>query len=200
MYKAIANVLLIVSCIATCGCTENVRYTLSPAPEPERPVVNVPKSMHERNWVDRNGSGSCVHASTLLVLKWQGQDELAKYWRENYAGGETARSIMNYYEQEGLRFACTTNGDPSFLDWCSDERLGCILWFKPSHCCTLLGWGLIEGEVCGAIQDNNSPGKIEWYRRDDLLREWRTRGGFAATPIITPPASPIPWQLFDIQR
>lgn len=68
--------LLIVSILLSvlAGCVDAPqRYYLTPPPAAEVPIANLPKELHERNWVDRKGSGSCVHASTLFVMRWQGQ-------------------------------------------------------------------------------------------------------------------------------
>src|SRR5687768_14605354 len=48
----------------------------------EIPTVNLPRELREPNW----GGGSCVHASTVHLLRWQGHHELAAWWRANYSG------------------------------------------------------------------------------------------------------------------
>lgn len=51
----------------------------------EQPVVKLPRELREWNW----GGGSCVHASTVMVLRWSNNMELADWWRKTYSGGES---------------------------------------------------------------------------------------------------------------
>jgi hypothetical protein len=175
------------------GCEQPVRYVRVKPPPAESPVANLPKELHVRNWVDRGGSGSCVHASTLFVLNWQGEYERAKQWRKTYAGGETAQSITNYYKRSGMPFACTLNGDPAFLVWVTETRRAAIVWWKPSHCCAFVGISVIDGKEYAIIQDNNRPGTFEKTPLDVFIRQWRGYGGFACTLLLSPPQSPVPW-------
>jgi hypothetical protein len=39
------------------------------------PAVDIPPALRTQNW----GGGSCVHASTVHLLHWQGQHELAEW-------------------------------------------------------------------------------------------------------------------------
>ena len=52
-------------------------------------LADVPPQLREPNY-SPEGQGSCVHASTITLLRWQGQDELAEWWRANYHSGEYA--------------------------------------------------------------------------------------------------------------
>ena len=54
----------------------------APQPAPDLPikaytgvVLDLPPEMRTKNW----GGGSCVHASTVNLLKWMGQHEMADW-------------------------------------------------------------------------------------------------------------------------
>jgi len=185
--------LLLLTVALWLGCSAPVRYVAVKPPDPEIPVAHLPDALHERNWPDRGGSGSCVHASTLFVMRWQGAYEVADWWRRNYAGGETAQSITNYYKQNNLPFACTLNGDPAFLVWVTQTRRAAIVWWKPYHCCAFVGVSVIGGREYAIIQDNNRPGTFEQTPLNEFIQKWRGYGGFACTLLMSPPQSPVPW-------
>ncbi len=177
-----------------------------PQPKPETPVVNLPQPMRTRNWVSKlpskYGQGSCVHASTYMLLRWLGEDDLAERWKKRYSGGETASSILKYWTEAGLPYCSTFNsktyecsGDPAFLKWCSDTRRGAIIWWKPSHCCLFCGFETINGKEYAIILDNNTPEKFDQpIPADEFIKKWRGYGGFAATPVLTP-TGPLPWPI-----
>lgn len=190
------RILTIISLLVLLGCdtAAQVEWVVNKnVPDIEVPNANLPPDMHQKNWVDRGGAGSCVHASTVYALRWQGADELAEWWRRNHAGGETARTITNQYAQAGVKFCATFDGDPNFLDWVSSTRRAAIFWWKPYHCCTFLGWSNVDGKVVGVVADNNRPGVYEYHDRETLIRKWRGYGGFAAVPMVGSPHSPLFW-------
>ena len=57
----------------------------------ESPVINLAPEFREWNW----GGGSCVHASTVMVLRWSNNLELAAWWRKTYAGGESYNGLTS---------------------------------------------------------------------------------------------------------
>lgn len=190
--QRIAVLLMVLFLVVGCS-PPPVRHVPVPPAAPEVPVANLPVSLHERNWVDSRGSGSCVHASTLFVMRWQGQYRAADWWRKRYSGGETAKSITDYYEANNMKFACTLNGDPAFLVWATQTRRAAIVWWKPSHCCAFVGISVIDGKEYAIIQDNNRPGTFEKTPLDEFIRQWRDYGGFACTLLLAPSHSPVPW-------
>src|SRR5690349_12730891 len=43
-------------------------------------VAEIPNSIRQKNWMGADG-GSCVHATTITLLKWQGFFEAAEAWK-----------------------------------------------------------------------------------------------------------------------
>lgn len=189
---AFALMLLVAS---GCSQVDSIRWIANPnVPDKEVPTANLPGSLHQRNWVERGtGQGSCVHASTVYCLQWSGEHELAAYWHKKYAGGETARSIQEYFTREHIPFVATEEGMPWIFDYANDTRRAAIMWWKPSHCCTFVGWTMKDGVEVAVVYDNNRPGQFEYHERDEFIRKWRGYGGFAAVPVVGAPSAPIPW-------
>lgn len=191
------------------GCNELSLsdFVIATPPEPETPTLNLPKEMRTRNWVSKSPSkfnqGSCVHASTYMLFRWLGEEEMAAKWKKTYSGGETASSILGLWTKAGLPYCSTfdaktyeTSGDPEFLRWCSDTRRGAIIWWKQSHCCLFCGFTEIDGKEYAIILDNNTPDRFDQpIPIETFIRRWREEfGGFAATPILTP-TGPLPWPI-----
>lgn len=187
------------------GC-ESVDVYLVDPPPPTVPVADVPKELRQRNWESRAsnkyGQGSCVHASTITMLRWHGEERLAEYWRKKYSGGETSVSITKFYRDNGIPYSSTMNertyecsGDPAFLRDCSLTRRAAIIWWKPSHCCTFVGFSKVNGQEVAGIIDNNFPDRVEYVPVNEFITKWRSYGGFAATVISPkmPPTSPWPY-------
>ncbi len=84
---------ILLAILAITGCSESITLTAGPRPIVEVPAMNLPAPLREWNWVDAGGSGSCVHASTVMHLRWQNQMAIAEWWRKAYAGGETTRAF-----------------------------------------------------------------------------------------------------------
>jgi hypothetical protein len=148
----------------------------------ERPAVDLPVESRCRNY---NG-GSCVCASTISVLRWQGREDLADRLRSICSGGQSSGSIIAKMERLELPYAYTNDGDAAFLDWSCQTRRGATIFWKPGHSCTLVG--LTEGEAI--VLDNNHVWQYERTPRDEFIRRWRGYGGFALTPLAGSPAPP----------
>lgn len=157
------------------------------APAQERPVVNLPQEWRQKNWAPY-GSGSCVHASMVMVMRWQGLYELAEWWRKTYHSGEYASRLHKRLDDAGVRFAGVENGDVAFLEWCIRTRRGAAITWKTAHMCLLVH---LDEEWAGII-DNNRPAEVEWERRDSFVRKWRGYSGWATTVVYDPPPRP-PW-------
>lgn len=189
------GVILAVAMFA--GCDVPVRVRPLPAPAPEAPAVNLPLALRQSNWVSANGEGSCVHASLTSHLRWQNELALAEIWRRSHSGGEYDSRLRERLDAAKVPYAFTREGNPAFLDWCSQTRRGAVLWWKPSHCCTFLGWVQKDQTQFAAILDNNNTRQFELTERSQFLRLWAGYGGFALA-VTREPATHIPWQSYEI--
>ncbi len=152
-------------------------------------VMDIPPALRQSNW----GGGSCVHASTVSLLRWQGQDEMADWWREQYRGGEYLGRLVRRMEAAGLRYAYTSEGDVGFLEWCIRTGRGAGIFYKPNHAINLVG---LDDQYAYLLDNNYTSypernGHWERVERDTFLRRWRGYGGVAWTLVYYPPP-PLP--------
>ena len=150
----------------------------------EIPTVDLPRELREQNW----GGGSCVHASTVHLLRWQGHHELADWWRASYSGGEYSERLNRRLNAAGLKYAFTVEGDTAFLEWALRTRRGAGITYWPSHAVNLVH---LDDQWAGLL-DNNRVEQIIWIPRAEFLRRWRDYGGWAWTLVYNPPP-PKPW-------
>lgn len=210
-------IALAVLCLAGC---DGLAPMPAATPKPlELPVVNVPRAEREWNW----GGGSCVHASTVMHLRWQNAMELADYWRKTYAGGESYNGLTSklnrnkvpYYATAGgggqdiaweaRDFAAfcadrggsygTMVGDVDVLERCTAERRGGVIFYYPNHSILFCGFGPpTKGQGESAyVLDNN---RIEQYieiPKQEFIRKWRGYGGVCIVPTIGSPRPAIPY-------
>ncbi len=176
------------------GCTSAPQLVPGPAPIKESPAANLPKSLRAWNWVDANGSGSCVHASFVYHLRWQNELQLADWWKSKYAGGETASSIRRKCDAAGVRYRYTESADEEFLNWCTATRRGAIIWYYPAHCVHFCGFGKDRGgNQVAWICDNNRIARFIAIPRREFVRNWAGFGGFALSAIgQVEPFEPVP--------
>lgn len=163
-------------------------------PLAEIPVVSIPMEWRQSNWVARSDGrmqGSCVHASLVMLMRWQGQHELANWWRDHHGGGESWNSLEPQLHAAGITFAGTTDGDESFLEWSVRTRRGCAITVQQGlHMVCLVH---LDQKWAG-ILDNNSPQKVQYFPRDQFIRGWQSSPApWAITPVFSPPP-PSPWQ------
>lgn len=165
----------------------NVVY---PEYEGEFPTVNLDKALRQENWLGNENEGSCVHATFMMLLRWQGRDDLADYWKANYENGEWPIGLADKCDMEGIKYAYTSmENDVSFLEWACNTRRGCGVTVKEgAHMVMLVH---LDAERAG-ILDNNHPGEIKWVARDEFIAEWMNSRSWAVTPIMGPPPSPLP--------
>lgn len=156
----------------------------------EIPVVDLPPAARQRNWT-KYGSGSCVIASTVMMFRWQGRDDLADAFRRKYGGGHSAGQLHDEMDREHVRYATTTSGDVGFLEWACRTRRGAGITFFPSHFVCLVH---LDAERAG-ILDNNRTDRIIWIERGEFVRRWQAYGGWATTPVYAP-APPAPFVRF----
>ncbi len=180
------------------GCDSGiVNVRALPTPAPEQPPANLPNQLHQRNWTGSLGQGSCVHASLVNHLRWLNKFELSERWRATYADGEWDSRLRDRLDAAGIDYSFTLKADPRFLDWASATRRGAILWWKPAHCCTFVGWIERDGKQYAAILDNNYPGRFELTPREQFIRLWAGYGGFALT-VLNDPSSSLPYQSYEV--
>lgn len=133
-------------------------------------------------------------------LRWLNQIALADAWWRTYHDGEYATRLMQRLDAAKVDYVWTEKADPRFLDWCSESKRGCILWWKPSHCCTFAGWvRQPDGKIYAAILDNNRPGNWELTEREQFVRLWAGYGGFALA-VLHPPASARTWRSYEVTQ
>jgi hypothetical protein len=201
MDRNIIRFTLAIAICAVAGCEE--RWIELPAPVKETPAANVPMKLRQPNWPDRNGSGSCVIASSCSVFQWSNRPDLAAKFRKSYAGGQTETSIKQKYRANNVQFIAPERdneyGDPGYLQWVSDTRRACIIWYFDSHCVTFCGFSKYNGKEVAWLLDNNRVQQFIPIERNQFIREWRTKyGGFCGIPLMTP-APQIPWQAYEVQ-
>jgi len=179
------NLLILVLLFAGCSQAPVGVYTSAE----ERPAVNVPLALRQSNWLGSEGSGSCVHATTITLLRWQGRNRMADHWRATYGNGEWADALAAKFDREGVRYAYTSNqNDVNFLEWACKTRRGCgVTCMGGSHCIALVH---LDAKWAGLIDDNDTS-KIIWVPRETFLAEWRTSNSWAFAVLYAPPA-PLP--------
>ncbi len=186
-----ALIVLLLGLVCASGCNQTAAPNLIPTTPPaaEVPTANLPESLRPYNWTDRSGSGSCVNASTVYMLRWRGKEAMADWWRQNHAGGETDSTIREHHDRAWVRYVFTRSADASFLDWCTRTRRGAIIWFYDRHCVTFVGFATVEGREYAFLNDNNRPKRYIRIERNEFLRRWAGYGGFGLS-ILDPPVPP----------
>jgi len=162
---------------------------VAPTGTPQGVVMDLPAELRQANW----GGGSCVHASTVSLLRWQGQYAMADWWRQQYSGGEYAWRLVQRMEAAGVRYAYTTSADVNFLEWCVRTGRGAGIFYKPQHAINLVGLD----DQYAYLLDNNYTDRPEqtgvWERvpRATFERQWLGYGGVAWTLVYAVPP-PVP--------
>lgn len=160
-------------------------------PDGKCPVViealaDVPPQLRQPNY-SPYGQGSCVHASTITILRWLGQFEVAAWWKANYHSGEYADRLIERLDAAGLKYAYEDDGDIRFLEWCARNRVVAGIFYFPRHAVNIVDFN----ETHAVLLDNNRPGDYIYIPRNEFIRNWRAYGGFAWTLVYdTPPPYP----------
>lgn len=192
----ICKTFLLVSLLfAGCEDKASKRVRALPQQQPEAPQVSIPASLRAKNWLGPQRQGSCVYASLTTHTRWQNNFELAD-WCKKQGDGEYADRLKRKLDSIGVKHASTEQASVEFLDWCASTRRGCVLWWKPSHCCTFAGYVVRNGVTYCAIIDNNQPGSFELTERSQFIRLWAGYGGFGLA-VLGSPASPLPWLSYE---
>ena len=157
-------------------------------PEIVGSLADVPPMLRQENW-DPLGYGSCVHASTITILRSQGQTQLADWWRATYYSGEYGWRLIERLNNAGIRYAYTDKGDVEFLEWACRNRMGLGIFYFPRHAVNLVE--LNEREA--VLIDNNRPNSYIRIPREQFIRNWKAYGGFAWTVVYQPPPPTPTW-------
>jgi len=158
----------------------------------ERPVVNVPRECRQSNWLGSLGQGSCVHATMISLLRWQGRYDTAAQWKNKYGNGESPEGLVAKFEANGTRFAETTLGDVAFLEWAVRTRRGCgVTVMGGKHMVALVH---LDNQFA-ILLDNNRVDRFIVVPRETFLAEWKNSYGWAIT-ILYAPAAPLPQVVF----
>ena len=170
------------------GCEPQSTGPRLTTPKKERPTVNLPLVLRQRNWLGPQREGSCTWASVISLLRWQGRYQVADWIRKNYGDGEWPGDMDAKLSTIGVRFAYVTNGDVKFLEWACRTRRGCgITVMGGAHMVALVH---LDNKWAG-ILDNNSVESIKWVPRETLIAEWKASHGWAIAPVYDP-AAPLP--------
>lgn len=179
------RIVLILLLMVT-GC-DTTPLGLSRPVRKEYPTVNLPLEMRQSNWPGSQREGSCVHAATISLFRWQNRLNMADYWRRKYGNGEWPENLAAKFDREGIRYAYVTNGDVKFLEWACKTRRGAgVTVMGGVHCVTLVH---LDATWAGLL-DNNDVSKIKWVPRETFLAEWRASYGWGFT-VLYVPAAPL---------
>lgn len=192
-FRVVALLLCCLGLGLSIGCdTAPLEYRALAAPRAEAPSINPPVSIRVRNWLGGTSGreGSCAHASTVNMLHWLNEFELARKWRSKYSGGEYASRLRSRLDTEGVKYAYTEQANLALLDFAHETRRGAVIWWKPSHACTFCGWVEINGRIYAVVLDNNFPDRFEYTEKNQFHRLWASYGGFGLTVLSDPPSSP----------
>lgn len=183
--KKFATILISLSLLCGCETAQQAKH-VTPlrfgAVVPETPAMDPAVELRQHNW----GGGSCEYASLVSHLNWLGYYDEAARIRANYSGGESISgrdSLAEILDHDGFTYARTDSADPAFLDWCTANRLGAIIEYKPNHCINFVGH---HGDQAWLL-DNNHEGHYEQVPWEQFLKSWRGFGGNALTIISVPP-------------
>lgn len=154
----------------------------------ERPTVNLPVNLRQRNWIGDENYGSCVWATTMSLLRWEGRDDLAREIGRTCGNGAGPSTHGRVMDKLGIAYAMTDSGDERFLEWALRTRRGAgVACENGAHCVALVY--LDSKQAC--IMDNNDPANYRWMSREDFVTDWRNSGGWAFALLIGPPTAPL---------
>lgn len=163
----------------------------------DRPIIKVDSEDRVLNWTGWNNEGSCVHASMMMLFGYQGRDDWADFWGENYESGYYHSWLINALEVNEIPYASTyERNNVEFLEWAITEKLGCIVTTGIRGKDGKIHWGnhmillvhLDNSEA--AIIDPNYPTIIKWMDREKFLKNWFLSNSWATTVLLKTPRTP----------
>jgi hypothetical protein len=155
----------------------------------ERPVVNPPAAIRQGNWYGDKDEGSCVHATMVTLLRWQGRYAMADRWRRTYGNASGPEDLAAKLDREHIRYAYTSEQrDVGFLEWACRTRRGCGVAIQGGqHMIALVH---LDAQWAGLLDDNATNHYI-WVPRERFIAEWLASDSWAVTPLYAP-AAPLP--------
>lgn len=137
----------------------------------------------------RNRASSCVHASTVMELRWLHLVSQADQWWLKYRGGESAGPHRRKLEACGHKFLMTSNGDERVLEYAIASRRGAGVTWGGAH--MVFFAGRVNGNV--VLIDNNAIQRYKTQPWGEFLREWRNCGAWAFVILDgeVPPPTPV---------
>ncbi len=149
----------------------------APLPLPIDVIHPVRNYMSGPRW---HQNGSCLHAAVQDLLRWQGLDATADYWRAHFGGPADLEDVMRIADSLGLKHAETDAGDEQFLAYCTAHRLGAAIYWEVDrpgdHAIVFCGFDRDEAVLLGT----NRP-ETTRMPKSEFLRCWRDCGGGAFT-------------------
>lgn len=163
----------------------------------DRPAIRVAAEDRQHNWSDWRGEGSCVHASMVMLFRYQDRDDIADFWREKYSAGYHHSWLVLALESHHIPYVTTyERNDVEFLEWAISNSYGCIVTTGIPENNGRIRWGnhmillvhLDNSEA--AIIDPNNPHTIKWMDREQFLEEWFLSYSWATTVLLKTPRIP----------
>ena len=195
--------LILLAAIGGClcpGCSVPPQYVMLPSPAMEIPGANLPLNLRQENWLGSKRQGSCVHASSIYVHRWNGNYDLADMWRKMYGNGETGSGIMAKLTANKVPFYATAKGDPAVLEYATKTRRAAIIWFFDNHCVTFCGFAKEDGKEYAYICDNNRVAQFIRIEKAAFIRRWQTNyDGFACCFLGVPLPPPLYPALAEVE-
>ena len=157
-------------------------------------VMDLPLSMRQQNWEIKSGPkavrGSCVTASMVSLLRWQGHHKDAERIKAKYGGGRDYYEWKGILDAEGIKYSSTKGvNQVEFLERSIKTRRGCMVgvqpfkkFKEPSHMVCLVDLTATEA----VLLDCNNPKDYVHVERKAFLAEWERAGSWALTPVYTP--------------
>ena len=128
----------------------------------------------------RHQSGSCLHAAVEDLLRWDGLDQKADYWRSHFGGAANLVTVVRIADGLGLRHSETSGGDEEFLDYCTANQLGAAIYWEVDepgdHAIVFCGFDGPDAVLLGTNRPVTSR-----MPRTEFLARWRNCGGCAFT-------------------
>lgn len=159
-------------------------------PKKNRFHFDLPKHLRIRNFRDPHGQGSCVHVSMAMLLRWQGQFQLADWWISQYSGGETHHGLIRKLEYNNIPYKTTyRQNNVRFLEDACRSGRGCMVTVMGGRHMVIL---VHLDDQHAYILDNNDINTVYKWDRRYFLREWKNAYSWATTPLYNPPP-PLPY-------